>query len=84
MGSKETLENTINQAISDFDSIEAAIKEKGVDVPKGTDTSEYGGLIRAVATYQFNEGYRVGDIDGYGTGYKSCLSHVTDLLNTEV
>ena len=84
MGSKETLENTINQAISDFDSIEAAIKEKGVDVPKGTDTSEYGGLVRAVAKYQFDYGYHVGDIDGKGEGYIECLNHVTDLLNTEV
>lgn len=50
MGSKETLENTVNQAISDFDSIEAAIKEKGVDVPKGTDTSEYGDKIRSIRT----------------------------------
>ena len=80
MGSKETLENTINQAISDFDSIEAAIKDMGVDVPKGTDTSEYGSLVRAV----YNRGYHVGDIDGYGVGYKACLSHITDLLNTEV
>ena len=44
-----TLEENINQAIADFDDIEAAIVESGVDVPKGTDTSEYGNLIRRIS-----------------------------------
>lgn len=43
------LEQVIDQAISDFDDIEAAIKEKGVDVPEGTDTKEYGNLIRGIS-----------------------------------
>lgn len=43
-----TLEDNINQAIADFDDIEAAIEEQGVDVPYGTDTSEYGNLIRQI------------------------------------
>lgn len=43
-----TLEENINQAIADFDDIEAAIEEQGVDVPNGTDTSEYGNLIRSI------------------------------------
>lgn len=43
-----TAEDVINQAIADFDDIEAAIEEKGVDVPAGTDTSEYGDLIRSI------------------------------------
>lgn len=43
-----TLENNIQQAISDFDDIEAAIEEQGVEVPSGTDTSEYGNLIRNI------------------------------------
>ena len=42
------LENTVNQAISDFDDIEKAIEEKGVNVPYDTDTSEYGELIRSI------------------------------------
>ena len=42
------LTDTIEQAISDFDDIEAAIKEQGVDVPYGTDTSEYGNKIRQI------------------------------------
>ena len=43
-----TLEENINQAIADFDDIEAAIEEQGVEVPAGTDTSEYGNLIRSI------------------------------------
>jgi hypothetical protein len=43
-----SLEETINQAIADFDDIEAAIEEQGVDVPYDTDTSEYGDLIRSI------------------------------------
>lgn len=43
-----TLEENINQAIADFDDIESAIKAKGVDVPEGTDTSQYGNLIRSI------------------------------------
>ena len=44
-----TLEENINQAIADFDAIEAAIKEQGVDVPNGTDTSEYADKIRSIS-----------------------------------
>ena len=43
-----SLEENINQAIADFDDIELAIEEQGVDVPAGTDTSEYGNLIRSI------------------------------------
>ena len=43
-----TLEENINQAIADFDDIEAAITEQGVEVPEGTDTSQYGNLIRSI------------------------------------
>lgn len=42
------LEDTINQAIADFDEIENAIEEMGIDVPAGTDTKEYGSLIRKI------------------------------------
>lgn len=43
-----SLEENINQAIADFDDIESAIKEQGVDVPYDTDTSQYGDLIRSI------------------------------------
>ena len=46
----KTVEQILNQAISDFDSIEAAIEECGVDVPYDTDTSEYGNKVREVYT----------------------------------
>ena len=42
MANKET----ILQAIADFNSIEKAIEECGVDVPHDTDTSEYGNYIK--------------------------------------
>lgn len=42
------MEDAINQAISDFDDIEAALKEQGVEVPAGTDTKEYGNLVRNI------------------------------------
>lgn len=42
------LEEKINQAIADFDDIEKAIEESGVDVPYDTDTSQYGDLIRQI------------------------------------
>lgn len=43
-----TMEEVINQAISDFDDIEEAIEEMGVDVPEGTDTKDYPKLIRSI------------------------------------
>ena len=41
-----SLEENIKQAIADFDAIEQAITDCGVDVPYGTDTKEYGSLIK--------------------------------------
>lgn len=40
-----TLEQNINQVISDFANIKSAIIEKGVGVPTGTPTSAYGNKI---------------------------------------
>ena len=61
------LEDVINQAITDFDEIKAAIVSKGVAVPKGTDTKEYGNLIRSIPQEGgegYNEGYNVGYAKG--------------------
>ena len=44
MASK-TLSENINQAISDFGSIKQAIIDKGVEVPSGTPTNQYGTKI---------------------------------------
>ena len=57
------LKSTIQQAISDFDAIEAAIEESGVDVPFDTNTSEYGNKVRAV----YSQGYTDGQAGGGGT-----------------
>ena len=45
-----TLQQNINQAINDFNDIKQAIIEKGVGVPNGTPTSQYGESIRAIST----------------------------------
>lgn len=45
-----TLNENIQQAINDFDGIQEAIIEKGVDVPIGTSTKEYGDKIREIET----------------------------------
>lgn len=44
----KTIKEILKQAISDFDGIESAIEECGVDVPYDTDTSEYGNKVREV------------------------------------
>ena len=50
------IQETIAQAIADFDNIEKAIEESGVDVPYGTDTSEYGNKVREVYAKAVAEG----------------------------
>lgn len=40
------LKKNISQVISDLDEIEKAIEECGVEVPYGTNTKEYGDLVR--------------------------------------
>ena len=48
------LVTNINQAISDFGTIKQAIINKGVEVPNGTKTSEYGNLINSIITTRLN------------------------------
>ena len=51
----KTANEVLQQAIADFDDIESAIEECGVDIPYDTDTKEYGNLIRqAVALASSN------------------------------
>ena len=45
-----TLNENIHQAIEDFDNIKSAIIEKGVAVPIGTSTSDYGEKIKEIET----------------------------------
>lgn len=67
-----SLEENINQAIADFDDIEAAIKEQGVDVPSGTDTSLYGTLIRKIEgdTQAAYEAGKQAEYDIFWDGYQ--------------
>lgn len=44
----EKLEQTINQAIADFDSIKEVMEQNGVSVPYGTDTKDYAGLLNSI------------------------------------
>lgn len=48
-----SLQQNILQAISDFDGIKQAIIDNGVDVPYGTDTKEYGELVRKACKKAF-------------------------------
>ena len=48
--SNKTLNQNINQAISDFNGIKQAIIDKGVQIPSGTKTSEYGAKISEIQT----------------------------------
>lgn len=45
-----TLAQNIRRAINDFDTIEDAIVRKGVSIPEGTPTSEYGEKILSIET----------------------------------
>lgn len=44
----KTLNENINQAINDFKGVKQAIIEKGVEIPSGTPTSEYGAKISEI------------------------------------
>ena len=47
----------VDQAIADFDNIEEAIEEKGVEVPYDTDTKQYGKLIRGIPASEGGDGF---------------------------
>lgn len=51
-----TLDENIKQAISDFDDVQAALEESGVEVPYGTATSEYGNLVRKAVALARSDG----------------------------
>lgn len=65
----KTLEQNIMQAISDFDEIKSAIEEKGIEVPLGTDTSQYGNKVRLIGADEYDRGYAAGYEDGNTEGY---------------
>ena len=41
-----SLKENIKQAISDFDEIEKALAENGINIPEGVDTKEFANLVR--------------------------------------
>lgn len=68
----------VEQVIADFDDIEAAIVENGVDVPYGTDTKEYGRLVRQACT---NQQYKAWYEDNFvGTSVSGQFSEVSSML----
>ena len=58
----KTTKEIIAQAISDFDNIEKAFEECGLDIPYDTDTSEYGDKIRELYHKAMSEGLENVDI----------------------
>lgn len=66
----KTLSENINQAISDFDGIKQAIIDKGVEVPSGTPTSQYG--------------EKIGEIQGGGGGSDEEFIKTVDGEATEI
>lgn len=67
---KRTLEQNIRQAISDFDGIKAAIESKGVSVPNGTDTSEYGSKVGEVYDKAVDDMWEMIQQGGNRTDYR--------------
>lgn len=43
---ESTLEQNVEQAISDFDEIEKALAESGIKIPEGVDTKDFADLVR--------------------------------------
>lgn len=79
------LATNINQAISDFGTIKQAIINKGIEVPNGTKTSEYGNLINSINEKIVNqlilfegtdEGYSLAD--GF-TGFSQYSQGLSDI-----
>lgn len=68
-----SLQESITQAIADFDDIQVAIEEQGVEVPQGTDTKEYGNLIRSI------QGYAKGFEQGLEQGFEDGKNSVVDI-----
>ena len=44
-----TLTQNINQAINDFKGVRQALMDKGVEIPSGTPTSQYGAKIGEIS-----------------------------------
>lgn len=79
-----TLSQNINQAISDFNGIKQAIIDKGVEVPIGTKTSEYGDKISQIQTGGGStpeKGFLPTEFDSNGYPTKGTLYGMTEVPN---
>lgn len=68
-----TITENVNQAISDFDTIQQAIINKGIEVPAGTPTNEYANKIETIKsggldTSEITDFSYFGQNNRFGTG----------------
>lgn len=77
-----TLTQNINQAINDFKGVRQALMDKGVEIPSGTPTSQYGAKIGEIQTgggEQPTKGYQVTEWDSNGFPLKVKLYGMTEM-----
>lgn len=77
-----TLTQNINQAINDFKGVRQALMDKGVEIPSGTPTSQYGAKIGEIQTgggQQPTKGYQVTEWDSNGFPLKVKLYGMTEM-----
>ena len=76
-----TLTQNINQAINDFKGVRQALMDKGVEIPSGTPTSQYGAKIGEISGggEQPTKGYQVTEWDSNGYPLKVKLYGMTEM-----
>ena len=76
-----TLTQNINQAINDFKGVRQALMDKGVEIPSGTPTSQYGAKIGEISGggEQPTKGYQVTEWDSNGFPLKVKLYGMTEI-----
>ena len=77
-----TLTQNINQAINDFKGVRQALMDKGVEIPSGTPTSQYGAKIGEIQTgggEQPTKGYQVTEWDSEGFPLKVSIYGMTEI-----
>lgn len=76
-----TLTQNINQAINDFKGVRQALMDKGVEIPSGTPTSQYGAKIGEISGggEQPTKGYQVTEWDSNGYPLKVKLYGMTEI-----
>ena len=77
------LQDNISQAIADFDDVEAALEENGIDVPYDTDTKEYGNMVRRLYSKGVADGQAIGFVLEPATETKLGGIKIGENLSTE-